>query len=169
MTSLVANGQDTHTIFLKSNDMESNGMNPSEEYFDKEGSAFNVAKAELYIYLSDSKISNGQMVLVCGGGGYSFVAVNNEGIMVAKELNKIGVSVAVLKYRHPNGHHSIPLKDALSAMDTLRSLSKEYGINKIGIMGFSAGGHLASTALTHYTTASNRPDFGILGTIHNFV
>ena len=104
---------------------------------------------------------NGKAILCCPGGGYSIVAMNHEGNDMAAWLNAEGYTLAVLKYRMPNGHDDVPLSDALQAMRIMRQHSEEWGISKIGIMGASAGGHLASTAATHYTEDS-RPDFQVL-------
>lgn len=104
---------------------------------------------------------NGKAILCCPGGGYSIVAMNHEGNDMAAWLNAEGYTLAVLKYRMPNGHDDVPLSDALQAMRIMRQHSEEWGISKVGIMGASAGGHLASTAATHYTEDS-RPDFQVL-------
>ena len=104
---------------------------------------------------------NGKAILCCPGGGYSIVAMNHEGNDMAAWLNAQGYTLAVLKYRMPNGHDEVPLSDALQAMRIMRQHSEEWGISKIGVMGASAGGHLASTAATHYTEDS-RPDFQVL-------
>ena len=104
---------------------------------------------------------NGKAILCCPGGGYSIVAMNHEGNDMAAWLNAQGYTLAVLKYRMPNGHDEVPLSDALQAMRIMRQHSEEWKISKIGIMGASAGGHLASTVATHYTEDS-RPDFQVL-------
>ena len=104
---------------------------------------------------------NGKAILCCPGGGYSIVAMNHEGNDMAAWFNAQGITFAVLKYRMPNGHDDVPLSDALQAMRIMRQHSEEWKIDKIGIMGASAGGHLASTAATHYTEDS-RPDFQVL-------
>lgn len=121
---------------------------------------------------------NGKAVIICPGGGYVILAIDKEGTRVAEEFNKWGVTAFVLKYRLPddtiNTDRSLaPLQDAQQAIRLIRNNAKEYGVdkNKIGIMGFSAGGHLASTAATHFDikadavntdTTSVRPDFAIL-------
>lgn len=104
---------------------------------------------------------NGKAILCCPGGGYSIVAMNHEGNDMAAWFNAQGITFAVLKYRMPNGHDDVPLSDALQAMRIMRQHSEEWKISKIGVMGASAGGHLASTAATHYTEDS-RPDFQVL-------
>jgi pectinesterase len=121
---------------------------------------------------------NGKAVIICPGGGYAILAFDKEGTRVAEELNKWGITAFVLKNRLPDDSINIdrslaPLQDAQQAIRFVRNNAKEYGIerNKIGIMGFSAGGHLASTAATHFNfkaeagntdTVSVRPDFAIL-------
>jgi acetyl esterase/lipase len=116
-------------------------------------------------------------VIVCPGGGYQHLAIEKEGSDVARWLNSIGVSAFVLKYRlGPKYHHPTGLTDAQRAIRTVRAKAAEYRVepDRIGIMGFSAGGHLASTAGTHFGAgnasaadpidrASSRPDFLILG------
>lgn len=119
----------------------------------------------------------GGAVIICPGGGYGLLAIDKEGFKVAKWLNSKGISAFVLKYRLPSDvimtDKSIgPLQDAQEAIRMVRANAKEWNLdpNKIGIMGFSAGGHLASTASTHYEdnvytseyTSSARPDFSIL-------
>lgn len=119
---------------------------------------------------------NGQAVLVCPGGSYSGLAMDHEGVQIAQWLNSQGISAFVLKYRlGPRYHHPIELGDAQRALRTIRSRAADWRIDpkRIGIWGFSAGGHLASTAITHFDAgnaaasdaierASSRPDFGVL-------
>lgn len=122
---------------------------------------------------------NGKAVIICPGGGYRGVAIEHEGLQVAKALNEAGVAAFVLKYRTPNDTICLdkslaPLQDAQQAIRLVRQNAKKWQVNpsKVGIMGFSAGGHLASTAATHFSknadpslkdTTSVRPDFAILG------
>jgi acetyl esterase/lipase len=123
----------------------------------------NITLARMYAYILPKENSNGTAVLICPGGGYGGLAVRNEGSKVAEWFNKQGVSAFVLYYRMPNQHAEIPLKDAKTAMEIIRNSAKKWNIDKhkIGIAGFSAGGHLASTLGTHFTKI-NRPDFMIL-------
>jgi acetyl esterase/lipase len=124
-----------------------------------------------------AKNPNGTTVVVCPGGGYRMVCYGKEGIIIARWLNSLGISAFVLKYRLPaEGHiHPVPLQDAQRAIRYVRSNAGKYGIDadRIGIMGFSAGGHLASTAGTHFDygkksakeaidRVSSRPDFMVL-------
>ena len=107
---------------------------------------------------------NGAAVLVCPGGGYGFVAMDHEGKQVAEFFNSFGVTAVVLRYRiAPRYHNPAPLDDARQAMRTIRQRAAEFGVDaaRVGVMGFSAGGHLASTLSTHYQEGE-RPDFSIL-------
>lgn len=136
----------------------------------------NVSNPTLSIFLPSKEFANGTSVVICPGGGYSHLAINKEGFKVAKWFNSIGVAAFVLKYRLPSDlimrDKTVgPLQDAQEALRFVRRNTKKYGIdsNKIGIMGFSAGGHLASTLSTHYNDkvyasdeTSARPNFSIL-------
>jgi acetyl esterase/lipase len=115
-------------------------------------------------FLAEKEKANGTAVLICPGGGYSGISQIKEGSEIAKWFNDLGVSAFVLYYRMPNGHSEIPLKDAQTALRIIYERAKEWNINKnkIGIMGFSAGGHLASTVGTHFKTKKDRPAFMIL-------
>lgn len=107
---------------------------------------------------------NGAAVLICPGGGYVNLAMDHEGRQVAEWFNSFGVTAFVLKYRlAPHYRHPAMLEDARRAMRIIRSRAKEFGIDpqRVGVMGFSAGGHLASTLSTHYGEGE-RPDFAIL-------
>lgn len=110
------------------------------------------------------KNPTGKTVLMCPGGGYSHEATAHEGHDMADWYNAQGITYAVLKYRLPYGDHTIPLADAEQAMRILRRYASELGVDpgKVGIAGASAGGHLASTLATHYSSAETRPDFQIL-------
>jgi len=114
-------------------------------------------------------------VIICPGGGYGSLCINMEGKKVARAFNKLGITAFVLKYRLPDDsamHNKeiVPLQDAQQAIRMVRHGAQKWGIDpqKIGIMGFSAGGHLASTAGTHFDspvdedTTNVRPDFMIL-------
>jgi pectinesterase len=121
---------------------------------------------------------NGKAVIICPGGGYSILAFDKEGTRVAEEMNRWGVTAFVLKYRMPDDSFNVdkslaPLQDAQQAIRLVRTNAKEWGVtkNQIGIMGFSAGGHVAASAATHFKfmadaadtdTTSVRPDFAIL-------
>jgi acetyl esterase/lipase len=112
-----------------------------------------------------AKSPNGTSVIICPGGSYQHLSMEKEGSDVAKWLNSLNISAFVLKYRlGPRYHHPAMLDDAQQAIRTVRSRAASLGLRKdrVGIMGFSAGGHLASTAATHFD-AETRPDFLILG------
>jgi acetyl esterase/lipase len=131
----------------------------------------------LEIYLPEKDNATGAAVIICPGGGYSVVVYQGEGISTAKEFAKNGVAAFVLKYRLPDDSTMTdkkigPLQDAQQAIKIVREQAATWGINsnKIGIMGFSAGGHLASTEATHFkepfiensNNTSLRPDYQIL-------
>jgi len=126
----------------------------------------NVSYPELTIFLPTQNETTGKAVVICPGGGYAGLASHHEGTLFAKWLNQQGIAAFILKYRMPNKHKEVPLDDAQQAIRHVREHAKEYQIqpNKIGIAGFSAGGHLASTASTHFAVegTSTRPDFSIL-------
>ena len=136
-----------------------------------------VSRPTLTVYLPPKEKATGAAVIICPGGGYFILAASHEGHDVAKKFNEMGVAAFVLKYRIPDDLTMVnkeigPLQDAQRAIKVVRERSTEWNIkpDKIGIMGFSAGGHLASTAGTHFTKAhipnpnntSLRPDFMIL-------
>lgn len=136
-----------------------------------------VTEPTLDMYPAPAESATGTAVVICPGGGYGGLAIAHEGAAVAKWLNDLGITAFVLKYRLPNDaimkDKSIgPLQDAQKAMRIVRLHAKEWNIDpaKIGIMGFSAGGHLASTLSTHFNekvydadnSISARPDFSLL-------
>jgi acetyl esterase/lipase len=144
---------------------------------ERSGMFSEVTKPTLEIFLPPKEKSTGAAVVICPGGGYAVVVYQAEGIKTAKEFAKNGVAAFVLKYRLPSDSTMIdkkigPLQDAQQAIKVVRENASKWGINinKVGIMGFSAGGHLASTAATHYRKAviendnntNLRPDFQIL-------
>ena len=131
----------------------------------------------LSIYLPSKQNATGTAVVICPGGGYSIVAAGHEGADIAKVFTDMGVAAFVVKYRIPNIETMIdpeigPLQDAQQAIKIVREGAKQWNVNsaKVGIMGFSAGGHLASTAGTHFSKSvisnpnntSLRPDFMLL-------
>ena len=126
----------------------------------------------------DAAKPNGMSVIICPGGGYAILAANHEGVDVARALTELGITAFVLKYRLPSDRTCVdrslaPLQDAQQAIRLVRKNAVKWGLkaDKIGIMGFSAGGHLAATATTHFVskadpsvsdTISVRPDFSVL-------
>ena len=137
----------------------------------------NISQPTLTVYLPEKSLVTGAAVVICPGGGYGMESYRLEGTNIAEAFQKRGIAAFILKYRLPSDSimpdKSIgPLQDAQQAIKTVRGRAAEWGINpnKIGIMGFSAGGHLASTAGTHFEKSyipnsentSLRPDFLIL-------
>ena len=136
-----------------------------------------ITQPALYVYQPKNKTSDAA-VIICPGGGYSVLAIDHEGYDIAAWFNERGITAYVLKYRLPQDElfenvEIRPLQDAQQAIRIVRKNALKYGISpdKIGIMGFSAGGHLASTASTHFETQvgeitdpaiSVRPDFSLL-------
>ena len=136
-----------------------------------------VSKPTLTLFLPPKDKANGTAVIICPGGGYWVVTIDMEGTDVAKKFNEMGVAAIVLKYRIPNDSWMInreigALQDAQQAIKTVRDNAAKWNINpdRIGIMGFSAGGHLAASAGTHFSKThipninhtNLRPDFMIL-------
>ena len=157
----------------------------SKEYIEKivsnkDGVAEDIRKVTvptLTAYFADQEKSNGTSVIICPGGGYGMLAINKEGFKVAEWFNSLGINAFVLKYRLPSdlimkNKTVAPLQDAQEAIRLVRRNAIKWNLNpnKIGIMGFSAGGHLAATLATHYDdkvytpsdTTSAKPNFSIL-------
>lgn len=140
----------------------------------------NVQTPDIAVFLPSNPMKTGEAVIICPGGGYWILAYDKEGTDIAKYFNSKGIAAIVLKYRLPvsksnTGGDKTPLADAQRAMRLVRYHAEEWGIDphKIGIMGFSAGGHLASTLSTHFDAGnpnsddpvdrlSCRPDFSLL-------
>ena len=120
-------------------------------------------KAELSLFLPDTKRATGRAVVICPGGGYNHLAFEKEGTAWAPFLNQMGIAVAVLKYRMPHGQPDVPVSDAEEAIRLLRRNADKWHIDRrqVGIMGSSAGGHLA-TLLATKSKDDVRPDFQIL-------
>lgn len=130
------------------------------EYILENGNIGNITQPRMKIYLP--KKPCGKMVVVCPGGGYKIVSSFNEGVYVAEWMKERGIAVCVVEYRLPNKHWEIPLNDIQAAFRYCRANASKWGVNQIGVMGFSAGGHLAASATTLYVDAETRPDFSIL-------
>jgi len=163
--------KDSIPNFIFTNDEETSNNNSGVLIISK------ISRPTLTAYLPSKEKDTGTAVIICPGGGYAVEAAGHEGADVAKELSAAGVAAFVLKYRLPydatmKNKEIGPLQDAQQAVKMVRERAKEWNItpNRIGIMGFSAGGHLAATAGTHYAKAliengsntSLRPDFMIL-------
>jgi acetyl esterase/lipase len=140
----------------------------------------NVQKPDIAIFLPSKKNATGEAIVICPGGGYAILAYDWEGSDIARWLNSRGIAAFVLKYRLPGSKsnivpHESPLMDAQRAMRLVRFNASKWNVDpgKIGVMGFSAGGHLASTLSTHFDAGdpsssdpveqlSCRPDFSVL-------
>lgn len=136
----------------------------SETELNEDGRISNVTVPELTLYLPDSSLNRGIAVIICPGGGYARLAIDHEGHDFAKWLQSKGIAGIVLKYRLPNKIKQVPLEDFHRAITYVRSKASLWNISndKIGVAGFSAGGHLAATASTHFSSKELRPDFSIL-------
>jgi acetyl esterase/lipase len=140
----------------------------------------NVQKPDIAVFLPSAKNATGEAVIICPGGGYGILAYDWEGSDIARWLNSEGIAAFVLKYRLPGAKsnivaHKSPLMDAQRAMRLVRFHAEKWHVDptRVGVMGFSAGGHLASTLSTHFDSGdpqsddpverlSCRPDFSIL-------
>jgi acetyl esterase/lipase len=174
---VISSAQKTIPLY---NTIPNSKPSPNEEKTVTENGILIVSKISiptLTIFLPPKEKANGTAVIICPGGGYAVNAIGHEGYDVAKTFNKMGIAAFVLKYRIPNDAIMInkeigPLQDAQQAIKIVRMHAAEWNLdsNRIGIMGFSAGGHLASTAGTHFNNAvidnkentNLRPDFMIL-------
>ncbi|NIP16924.1 MAG: alpha/beta hydrolase fold domain-containing protein [Xanthomonadales bacterium] len=139
------------------------------------GNRFENANAHITVHRPANPVPNGAAAVICPGGGYGGLVTGAEGNGIAKWLNGHGITGIVLRYRLPGGRPSVPLLDAQRAIRTVRARAEEWGCDpqRIGIIGFSAGGHLASTAATQFDDGradagdpierlGSRPDFAIL-------
>lgn len=171
--------QTTFSLYKKNipNSIESPDEEKSE--INKDGILIisKISRPAITVYLPPAEKANGTAVIICPGGGYGVEAAGHEGADVAKKFNEFGVTAFVLKYRIPDSKTMInkeigPLQDGQQAILLVRRRAKEWNLdpNKIGIMGFSAGGHLASTVGTHFNKRyvknakhiSVKPNFMIL-------
>ncbi len=176
-----ANGQQPMEFPLYANNLVPNAKvaeNLEKTAVNDWGVSFTTETSQPTLTYFEATKPNGKAVIVCPGGGYWGTAGDHEGIQVAKALNAQGITAFVLKYRVPSERTCInpalaPLQDAQQAIRTIRRDAAKWGIapNQIGILGFSAGGHLAATAATHFhfkadstctDTTSVRPDFAVL-------
>lgn len=122
----------------------------------------NTSDAELYLFPADKDVDTGKAVVICPGGGYAFLSLDQEGYQMAEWFAAHGVTSAVLKYRMPNGHPEVPLEDARQALRIMMGLeagATGFTRSQVGIVGSSAGGHLAAMASTMTDT---KPAFSIL-------
>lgn len=139
----------------------SNGLTGTEEDLEG-GRVANVVNPSIAVYRPEK--SNGMAIIMCPGGGYARLAMGHEGHDMAAWFTTQGITYVVLKYRMPNGHYEVPLSDAEQAIRIVRQHAAEWNINphRIGIMGASAGGHLAASLATLYSSQETRPDFQVL-------
>ncbi len=136
---------------------------PETQYNNNKTFAGNTTSAELYFYLPKNNNHTQQAVVICPGGGYSFNSMENEGRLMAEWFAQQGVVAAVLKYRLPNEIPAVPYDDALEALRIVREQATQLGFDstKVGIVGASAGGHLAAMTST-FAPQSKGPNFTIL-------
>ena len=120
-------------------------------------------KARLHVYLPADSIATGRAVVICPGGSYAGLAIDNEGTGWVPFFNNRGIAAIVLEYRLPRGKKEVPISDAEQAVRYVRKMAAAWKVNPrdVGIMGSSAGGHLASVVATQ-APADARPDFQIL-------
>ena len=142
---------------------EANRTDTTEFYWERDGSLNAISdSARVVIYFPRVVENKGQMILICPGGGYNELMFRSEGTYAAQVLTERGYTVGIVCYRMPTGHADVPLTDVQNAFRYCRHHAAEWGVSQIGIMGMSAGGHLAAMASTQYVDAVTRPDFTIL-------
>ena len=178
LITTVTFAQENKPVLLYPNGVPNSKKAPAD-YVEKLNDTFlsGVTIPTIIPYFAAKDKANGTAVIICPGGGYGGLSMENEGSSIAKAFNSIGVTAFILKYRLPSDSIMVdktigPLQDAQRAIQLVRQNAAAWGINpnKVGIIGFSAGGHLASTALTHFDKAvidnkentNLRPDFGML-------
>lgn len=137
------------------------GIDPATEVV-RDYNAENTVHAALYVYRPEQP--NGTAIICCPGGAYCALALGHEGKDMAPWFNEMGITYCVLQYRMPGGNSEVPISDVRCAMDYVREHADEWGVDtqKIGIMGSSAGGHLAATAANVWPDEKYRPAFQIL-------
>ena len=158
----VAQAADIRRISLEGNEgVPAPAAEPGKDGIDR---IHKVETSALELFPTTQKPSRGT-ILICPGGGYAILAINHEGYNVAKKLNEFGFDVAILLYHVSAGQKTreLAIADAKAALKLVQKRGGEFGLStkKIGVMGFSAGGHLAAR-LTHATAADAPPDFAIL-------
>ncbi|MBP5478988.1 MAG: alpha/beta hydrolase [Bacteroidaceae bacterium] len=158
--TFAANAQEPISIDLWQDGLpNSNGIDKTEPYDDSKQNF----KPNIRVFLPEKSKANGMAVLCLPGGGYSHLATGHEGYDWAPYFNDLGFAFVVLKYRMPHEVTDVPISDAKEALRIVRENAEKWGIkpNKVGIMGSSAGGHLASTVATH-SLPGTEPNFQIL-------
>ncbi|MDR0729276.1 MAG: alpha/beta hydrolase [Prevotellaceae bacterium] len=161
--AFVAFSQPVEVLLWPDGAPNDNGIRGPEEQA-AAGRVSGVSQASMYVYLPVGAAVATAAVVICPGGGYVRLAMVHEGHEFARWLNEHGVAAVVLKYRMPNGHDEVPLSDVQQALRLVRQHGREWNIapHRVGVAGFSAGGHLASTAATHFGDSLTRPDFAVL-------
>lgn len=152
--------QKSFDIDLWQNGMpNSNGIDKSQPFDDSKQNF----KPSIRVFLPEKSQSTGRAVVCCPGGGYSHLAMEHEGYDWANFFNERGIALIVLKYRMPHANTDVPISDAKEAIRLVRENASAWNINpkKVGIMGSSAGGHLATTIATH-SDSITAPNFQIL-------
>ena len=146
-------------------------IDKKDSIVEKDGSTYiyEIKTPEMWYYPSENKEDNKPAIIVIPGGGYTFLSITNEGISIAKWLNGLGIDAFMLKHRLPNNYSSpckqrVATEDALKAVELIRENSSKWKIDSknIGVIGFSAGGHLASTISTKGELNVNKPNFAVL-------
>lgn len=146
-------------------------IDKKDSIVEKDGSTYiyEIKTPEMWYYPSENKEDNKPAIIVIPGGGYTFLSITNEGISIAKWLNGLGIDAFMLKHRLPNNYSSpckqrVATEDALKAVELIRENSSKWNIDSknIGVIGFSAGGHLASTISTKGELNLNKPNFAVL-------
>ena len=146
-------------------------IDKKDSIVEKDGSTYiyEIKTPEMWYYPSENKEDNKPAIMVIPGGGYTFLSITNEGISIAKWLNGLGIDAFMLKHRLPNNYSSpckqrVATEDALKAVELIRENSSKWNIDSknIGVIGFSAGGHLASTISTKGELNLNKPNFAVL-------
>lgn len=155
------------TVDLWEEQIPGNNELPAVESLERNGTWYlNVSHPTLTIYSPEKEKNTGMAVIICPGGGYTGLSFQNEGTQVAEWFREQGITAVILKYRMPNGHKDIPLSDAWQAIRYIRKNAGQLNVHpsKVGIIGYSAGGHLAATASNHFSFEGihTRPDFSIL-------
>ena len=167
---LVAGAEDGHFYLIKNTmtdyderiELYPGADIPVQEEIDAKGYIWGKIKPEILVYRPEKPC--GAAMLIVPGGGYEKNCITFEGYKTAEWLRSNGVTAFILKYRLPEGHPEVTLEDGEAAIRLIRSRAEEFGIDahRLGIIGFSAGGHFCSTLLTKYSSAETRPDFGVL-------
>lgn len=159
-TSAISLAQQPIEVNLWPNGLpNSNGIDKTKPYDD----ATQNFRPTLWVFLPEASKATGRAVVCCPGGGYSHLATGHEGYEWAPFFRERGIALIVLKYRMPHGFVDVPISDAREALRVVRENAEKWNINpnKVGIMGSSAGGHLATTIATH-SDAATMPNFQIL-------